>query len=202
MANGWRVAAPHDLPRPAGGPAARRRSRGRPVASSASSAVFRKSAADGPRGAHPHVERRAGTEGKSALRLVQLPGRDAEIEQDEVGPEGRARRPSASASAVGRLEVAHAARRPAARRLTAIASGSRSMPSTSAPARRSAAAWPPSPRVASTTRRAPAAAARTGARSTGTCKASSWVGHVRRWGLKRNTPSAGTGWHVQQRERG
>src|SRR5207247_7894220 len=59
-------------------------------------------------------------------------------------------------------------------RLAAIASGSRSMPSTTAPASRNSVAWPPPPSVASTARSLPSAHARTAAASTGT-----WYGTER-----------------------
>src|SRR6266487_3901469 len=58
-----------------------------------------------------------------------------------------------------------APRRP---REAAIASGSRSMPSTVAPASRRIAAWPPPPSVASTARVLPLAHSRTAAERTGT----------------------------------
>src|SRR6266568_1657661 len=59
-------------------------------------------------------------------------------------------------------------------RLAAIAAGSRSMPSTTAPASRNSVAWPPPPSVASTARSLPSAHARTAAASTGT-----WYGTER-----------------------
>ena len=69
--------------------------------------------------------------------------------------------------------------------------------------RRSASAWPPSPRVASTTRRAPAAAASTGREQDGNVDWDAGRRSCRALAVENdNTPSAGTGWHVQQRERG
>ena len=53
-------------------------------ASSASSASFTRSAADGPLRLHAHVERAGGAEGEAALGLVELHRRDAEIERHAV----------------------------------------------------------------------------------------------------------------------
>ena len=132
---------------------------------------------------------------------IELPGGDAEIQQDEIGPK---RRHGAErlGRRVGRLEVADPL-------VAQPAGGSRRSPRgrgrCPAPRRlraESASAWPPSPRVASTARRAPAAAAQHRSQQHRHVNGRAWRRSWSADGRKRNTPSAGTGWHAQQRERG
>jgi len=55
---------------------------------------------------HPHVELRTGTKAEAPLGLIQLPGRDTQIEQDDVGTKCRDRRQRRVRSE-RRLEIRH-----------------------------------------------------------------------------------------------
>lgn len=60
---------------------------------------------EGAVGVHPHVERRAGPEREPPRVAIELPGGDAEVEQDEIGPELRHRGQGVRRGEVG-LEIA------------------------------------------------------------------------------------------------
>ena len=135
---------PDDLARQRAGPAlvavVARRSR----ASSASGNSLSRSAAVAPAAPMRMSSATPGRKVNPRASVVELAGRDAEVEQDEVGPERRHGLERGSARRTGPRGTCIRAS-PSRARAVASASGSRSMPRTSAPCARSAPAWPPSP---------------------------------------------------------
>ena len=106
-------------------------------------------------GVHAHVERRVDRVREAALGPVELHRRDAEVEQDRVGAHAVRRRAAAGRRRSRRAGAAPARRRASRSRSKYVrAVGSRSIAISLPRPWRSAAssaAWPPAPKVASTT---------------------------------------------------